>query len=474
MRGIIQFRKLNKIIASMCIIGVLFASLILSTMEVYAEISSDVPQQTDIVWTKISGTKTAGTTIGAAGTTSYYYVEANTTCNASSKTDGTSGLIIKGTVYLYIPSGVTLTCIGAPGNGINPGGAGIEVAEGDSLYILGSGTLSATGGNAGNGGDGEKGGSASASSVVKGVGGKATLNSGYGGAGGAGGGGAGAGIGTKGATGAAGGARLAGKSQAITDATSGVYINSSNPNDGKNSNASTNAGNIYKSTTVIVDAKGGSAGTGGKAGLPGLGWLDCGSGWKWYYSAGAGGGGGGGGAGYAAATIGKGGASGAGAGSGVNGGICGSASVSYCLRNGQGGTGGAGGEAGATATYQASKVNNVGFKTCSGSTNDAAVNKLSIECWGRLSNGSISHGAVTAGRSGSAGAAGTNKTPASTSYNYSVKFLDRDGDVYSQTDFLFTAKTITLPTRCSDDAAVRLTEWKLVDYGKHCQQAQIH
>lgn len=465
MRRNIQFKKLNKAFTSMCIIGLLLACNLGSLAEVKAETPSYTQQQTDIVWNKLSKTAAAGATIGSAGTTSYYYVESNTSYDASSKAAGTSGLIIKGTVYLFIPSGVSLNCTGAAGDGTTPGGAGIEVSEGNSLYILGAGALSATGGKAGDGGNGENGGSASATSITKGAGGKATLNSGYGGAGGSGGGGAGAGIGTKGANGVSGGARLAGRSQAIVDATSGVYVNSTMANDGKNSTPSANAGNIYKSATIILNAKGGTVGAGGKAGTPGKGWLDCGSGFKWYYSIGAGGSGAGGGSGYAAAAIGNGGASGAGGGSGVNGGICGSASVSYCLRNGQGGTGGVGGNDGANGTYQTSKANTVGFTTCSGGVNDAANNKLTIECWGRLPNGTISHGTVVGGRSGAAGVAGSSTVPTETSYNYSVKFLDPEGEIVAQTDYLFAEKTITAPIYDPEDKPVRLSGWKLVNYG---------
>ena len=185
----IQFKKLNKVITSMAIIGVLLACQLAFPMEVKAETPSYPQQQTDIVWNKLPSPGTAGATIGVAGTTTYYHVSTNTSYDASAKTDGTSGLIIKGTVYLFIPSGVTLTCIGAPGNLKNPGGAGIELTEGNSLYIIGASTLIATGGNAGNGGAGEGGGYANSGTKS---GSNLSVTSGYGGAGGTGGGGAGA------------------------------------------------------------------------------------------------------------------------------------------------------------------------------------------------------------------------------------------------------------------------------------------
>ena len=57
-------------------------------------------------------------------------------------------------MYLYVPEGVTVTCTGANANGTTGAGAGVELASGNTLYLLGPGTLNATGGNAANGGDG--------------------------------------------------------------------------------------------------------------------------------------------------------------------------------------------------------------------------------------------------------------------------------------------------------------------------------
>ena len=51
-------------------------------------------------------------------------------------------------MYFYVPDGVTVTCTGAHADGQMGGGAGIELTEGNTLYLLGEGEVSATGGNA--------------------------------------------------------------------------------------------------------------------------------------------------------------------------------------------------------------------------------------------------------------------------------------------------------------------------------------
>ncbi len=152
-------------------------------------------------WTALSAGSTTGRTLGSAGTTTYYYVNSNLTFTNSSV--GGSGLTIQGTVYLYVPEGMTLTCTGANASGQTGAGAGIEVALGNSLYFLGGGTVNATGGKAANGGTGGTGGNAT------GYNGDWT-QTGAGGTGGYGGGGAGAGIGTRGGAGGSGGSGGAG------------------------------------------------------------------------------------------------------------------------------------------------------------------------------------------------------------------------------------------------------------------------
>ena len=160
--------------------------------EVYA-----LTQTTAADWTALDAGSSTGKTLGTAGKTTYYYAASNISFTNSNA--GGSGLTIKGTVYLYIPSGTTLTCTGANASGQTGAGAGIELAAGNSLYLIGGGTVNATGGNAANGGNGGNGDDAYLVS-------NNTILGGSGGSGGNGGGGAGAGIGTRGANGGNGGA----------------------------------------------------------------------------------------------------------------------------------------------------------------------------------------------------------------------------------------------------------------------------
>ena len=153
-------------------------------------------QTTSANWTALNAGSTTGKTLGSAGTTTYYYVAGD--LSFTNSTIGGSGLTIQGTVYLYIPSGSTLTCMGANASGQTGAGAGVELAEDNTLNLLGGGTINATGGDAANGGNGAGGGNAGGTydeSTITGAGGK----------GGTGGGGAGAGIGTRGGNGGSGG-----------------------------------------------------------------------------------------------------------------------------------------------------------------------------------------------------------------------------------------------------------------------------
>ena len=89
-------------------------------------------QTTSANWTALSAGSTTGWTIGSAGNTTYYYATGN--LSFTNSTVGGSGLTIRGTVYLYIPSGVTVTCTGhnASGTGLTGGGAGVELAAGNT------------------------------------------------------------------------------------------------------------------------------------------------------------------------------------------------------------------------------------------------------------------------------------------------------------------------------------------------------
>ena len=93
--------------------------------EVYA-----ITNTTSANWTALTEGSTTGKTIGTAGATTYLHVTGNLTF--SNSTLGGSGLTILGTVYLYVPQDVTVTCTGANASGQTGAGAGIEVALGNS------------------------------------------------------------------------------------------------------------------------------------------------------------------------------------------------------------------------------------------------------------------------------------------------------------------------------------------------------
>lgn len=265
-------------------------------------------------WTKLDQGSTTGKVLGAEGVTNYYYITKNlnfTNDRTDNDGNGNSGLKILGTVYLYIPAGLHIECRGANADGRTGAGAGIELSEGNTLYIIGGGNgayVKATGGNATYGRDGGKGGDAS------GVWDKSTTT-GTGGTGGNGGGGAGAGIGTRGGNGGTGGA----------GGGSNTYYDDSNSHSGTNGSSGTagstaaNMGKLYVDQTlgITVTATGGNAGTyGGAGGGRGKGRIDDDNP---NYSVSGGGGGGGGGFGGAAANIGTGGPGGGGGGGGAGG-----------------------------------------------------------------------------------------------------------------------------------------------------------
>ena len=99
-------------------------------------------QTTSKSWTALSESSTKGKVLGASGATTYYYVTGSldfTNDKTTNDGDGNSGLKILGTVYLYIPSGLHIFCKGANANGSTGAGAGIELTEGNTLYIIGGG-----------------------------------------------------------------------------------------------------------------------------------------------------------------------------------------------------------------------------------------------------------------------------------------------------------------------------------------------
>ena len=275
-------------------------------------------------WVHLADGSIMGRTLGAPGTTTYYYTAADRTFSNSNA--GGSGLTIRGTVYLYIPSGKQITCTGANGSGAIGGGAGIEVTAGNTLYLIGSGTLNATGGNAANGVDGGKGGDAGWNSD--------RYWSGTGGKGGDGGGGAGAGIGSRGGNGGTGGSGATATSSKWGSPTG------NSGNDGNSGSTADPAGNVYvyQATGVTLNATGGAAATtGGNGGAPGKCALD--DDYTFNYCAAGGGGGGGGGFGGAASNIGTGGPGGGGGGGGASSNLN-SESTGYLVVRAPGGYGG--------------------------------------------------------------------------------------------------------------------------------------
>lgn len=274
-------------------------------------------QTTSDDWTAITEGTTQGKILGAAqsgsNTTYYYYVtkSLNFTNNRTDNDEnGNSGLKIHGTVYLYIPIGLTITCQGANADGRTGAGAGIELASGNTLYIIGGGTVNATGGNAENGRDG------GAGTNAEGDNGNSWTRTGTGGTGGNGGGGAGAGIGTRGGTGGTGGSGGAGYKY-----DGGAEDDAENGTDGSNGTIGGSAGamgTLYVANGTTVNTTGGSAGTsGGVGGQRGKSFAYDGS--SYNVTTGAGGGGGGGGFGGAASNIGTGGRGGGGGGGGAGG-----------------------------------------------------------------------------------------------------------------------------------------------------------
>lgn len=265
-------------------------------------------QTTETNWTALDAGSTTGKTLGSANTTTYYYATGD--LSFTNTAAGGSGLTILGTVYLYVSEGMMLTCTGANASGLTGGGAGIELTEGNTLYLIGGGTVNATGGKAANGGNGGNGSNAECTYDE-------SILGGSGGSGGNGGGGAGAGIGTRGGNGGnggAGGQRNGSDGQETTQY--GV--------DGSAGSAGSTAGAmgtlyVYQALATTVNAKGGTAGSNGTGGNRGLtASQHPGSN---VYMASGGGGGGGGGFGGAASNIGTGGCGGGGGGGGAAGNV---------------------------------------------------------------------------------------------------------------------------------------------------------
>ena len=299
-------------------------------------------------WTALSAGSTTGRTLGSADAVTYYYATGD--LSFTNSTVGGSGLTIQGTVYLYIPSGTTLTCTGANASGQTGAGAGIELTQGNSLYLIGGGTLNANGGNAANGGNGTNGSDASCdwnSMEWAWVGGN--------GHGGNGGGGAGAGIGTRGANGGAGGSAPAAEDYYSTWTQNGVV-----GGDGSAGQTADAMGVLFVSIDITLTATGGKQGSAGTAGTAGKSCMRYGTGNE--YSIPGGGGGGAGGFGGAASNIGTGGPGGGGGGGGAKGSHD-YVSTGFFIIYANGGSGGQNGDGsyaatGGTAGVSTANINN--------------------------------------------------------------------------------------------------------------------
>ncbi|UKK58246.1 hypothetical protein L6470_07560 [Prevotella communis] len=258
-------------------------------------------------WTALNAGSSTGYTIGTAGTTTYYYATGN--LSFTNSTVGGSGLTIRGTVYLYIPSGKTVRCTGAKANntGITGGGAGVELAAGNTLYLLGDGRLEATGGDGESGNSGGHGEDANFEYDKY-------CQPGSGGRGGDGGGGGGAGIGTRGGNGGAGGAGGSAKRDANEGTNKGV---AGSPGSNGDTAGSMGTLYVYQGWNLSVVAKGGGAGwfTSAQSNRGKNAAEDPGN----QYAASGGGGGGTSGNGSAGSDIGTGGGGGGGGGGGAAG-----------------------------------------------------------------------------------------------------------------------------------------------------------
>ena len=292
-----RVKKLFLILALLCAVAQ-GAWAQASWAEVYA-----MTNTTAASWTQLNAGSTTGMTLGAANTTTYYYANSNLSFTNSSV--GGSGLTIQGVVYLYLPEGVTITCKGANAGQPTGAGAGIELAEGNALYLIGQGAVNATGGNAADGVNGANGSDAGYDN--------SNYWSGTGGNGGNGGGGAGAGIGSRGGDGGSGGA---GAARVVSGYSHAGGRSGANATAGATADA---MGNLYVTPSFVnLTATGGTAanscGSGGSAGKSVL--YDAAT---YNYCAAGGGGGGGGGFGGAASNIGTGGPGGGGGGGGASG-----------------------------------------------------------------------------------------------------------------------------------------------------------
>jgi len=230
---------------------------------------------------------------------------------------GSSAIAVKdgARAIINIKSGATLTVGGGYASGTKGAGPAIRVPEDSTLYIVGEGTLIATGGAAGNGRAGSNGGSGMIHAYYK------EGRGGVGGYGGDGGGGGAPAIGGRGGNGGAGGT-YGGGDTFLECSSSSFTGDGDNGYDGEAGTNGSGMGKVVILGNVTVQATAGAAATSdGSGGANGAKDTDEGSGWSDAYVAGGGGGGGGGARGQSAQYgIGGGGAGGGGGGGGGAGG----------------------------------------------------------------------------------------------------------------------------------------------------------
>ena len=410
-------------------------------------------QTTSDDWNPLSSDQTEGYTLGATGTTKYYYLKK--TLNFTNGTAGGSGLKIQGTVYLYLPAGISITCQGADASGSTGAGAGIELSSGNTLYIIGGGTgttVTATGGNAANGSTGGSG------TWAEGGSGNWT-RTGAGGTGGDGGGGAGAGIGTRGGAGGSGGS--GGASKYYDDGAQDDEQNGTAGFGGTNGSNAGAMGNLYVDQTfgITVTATGGTAGSsGGSGGDRGRGY--CYDGYSYNVTVAGGGGGGGGGFGGAAAKIGTGGPGGGGGGGGAGG-------SQDWMPNSSGGV------------YNVNAYGGSGGTNANGSNADDGAN-ADCSTWYTVEAGSFSsgdwHGSsgkVNFGSGGSGGAKGTNDASNGTqnagTLMYNITYNPLKTRVNGQNT---NPVTVTYSPSAGTNIVLPQNkdgyQWVLLTYGKSC------
>ena len=408
-------------------------------------------------WTKLDQGSTDGKVLGAKGVTNYYYINRSlnfTNDRTDNDGNGNSGLKILGTVYLYIPAGLHIECVGADADGRTGAGAGIELSEGNTLYIIGGGNgayVKATGGKAENGRNGDTGTNAAGGS------GNWTCT-GTGGNGGNGGGGAGAGIGSRGGNGGTGGGGGAG--YRYDNGEQDDEKNGTNGSSGSGGFTADGMGNLYVDQTsgITVTATGGTAGSyGGNGGQRGRGYAY--DGYSYNVTVAGGGGGGGGGFGGAAANIGTGGPGGGGGGGGAGG-------AQDYRSNSKGGVydvtanGGKGGK-------------NADGQTSAGDGAEAGTNGTARnQGWVDVENGDFTgsdwhsaSGSVSFGSGGSGAGCGNAASNGTTNegklkYNITYNFIKPDAKVEKGSYAPSTGATVVLPKNSEGYL------WALTVYGK--------